>query len=233
MASAQPIDASKRHGVLNDFDELLRQPLAGLARAQAGGPSRPYWRLLGGSTVCCLLYGAVSGSFQGGTQIVLAALKAGFIVGGSVALCLPSLYVLASLLGANLSGARLLAVVAGFSGMLAALLAGLLPIAWLFSVSSATVRFVFCLHAVLWSVAVFFAGRYLNQALRDAGARSPSLLWLVLFCVVSFQMTTLVRPVLWRAPGAPVVETGRMFFLEHLRSVMQLATQRTPEPATP
>ena len=36
------------------------------------------------------------------------------------------------------------------------------------------------------------------------------MLWLTLFCLVCFQMTTFLRPTLWRAPNAPVVERGKL-----------------------
>jgi len=40
-------------------------------------------------------------------------------------------------------------------------------------------------------------------------------LWVILFCLVAFQMTTLLRSTLWRAPGAPMVERGKRSFIEH------------------
>jgi hypothetical protein len=45
------------------------------------------------------------------------------------------------------------------------------------------------------------------------------LLWVALFGIVAMQMTTFVRPVLWRDPGAPIVAAERMFFLHHLGRV--------------
>jgi hypothetical protein len=46
-------------------------------------------------------------------------------------------------------------------------------------------------------------------------------LWLVLFCVVCFQVTTFMRPTLWREPNAPVIEHGKLFFLDHFNQALR------------
>jgi len=50
---------------------------------------------------------------------------------------------------------------------------------------------------------------------------SAVLLWLALFCVVCFQVTTLMRRTLWREPNAPVVERGKLFFLDHFSQALR------------
>ncbi len=50
---------------------------------------------------------------------------------------------------------------------------------------------------------------------------SAVLLWLALFCVVCFQVTTFMRPTLWREPNAPVVERGKLFFLDHFSQALR------------
>jgi hypothetical protein len=197
------------------FDTLMKVPLELLGRASRGESITPAVRLMAGSVACWGVYGAAAGFFQPGTQIVLAGLKAPVIVAGSIALCAPSLYVFASLAGADLSGRRFIAVIASFIGMLGLLLAGLMPIAWLFSVSSRSLAFVVWFHLAAWLIALFFAGRVLSSALRESGARSGLGAWLLLFCIVSFQVTTVLRPVLWRTHGGRLLETERVFFLEH------------------
>jgi hypothetical protein len=42
------------------------------------------------------------------------------------------------------------------------------------------------------------------------------LLWLLMFCVVSFQVTTYLRPTLSRQSNGPLFDQEKMFFLEHL-----------------
>ncbi len=205
--------------LLGALDDLLKRPLDGLTRADQPGTAGASWRLVLGAALCWILYGAAAGFFQGGSQIPVAALKAGLIVAASLVLCVPSLYVFATLMGANLSPRRFLAVVSGFGGMVGVLLLGLLPVGWLFSVSSTSLAFVAWLHLLTWLLAVSFATRFLGEALRQTGSRPIVVLWAGLFCVVSFQVTTLLRPLLWRAPGAPIFEARKAFFLEQFGQV--------------
>jgi hypothetical protein len=123
---------------------------------------------------------------------------------------------LAEVARADLSGRRMLGVMVGLSGMLALLMLGLLPVAWLFTVSSSSLWFVVWLHLLVWAIALVFALRFLTVAIGSQRARGALVLWMLLFAVVSFQVTTYLRPVLSREPGAPLVESGKMFFLEHL-----------------
>lgn len=167
-----------------------------------------------------LLYGAVAGLFQGGSQILVAAFKAPIIVGMALALCLPSLYVFSALSGARWSKRRLLATVSGFAATLGLLLAALLPIAWLFSVSSRYLASAVWVHVLMWGISLIFGWRFLGRALRESGAGGGMVLWLFLFGFVSLQVATFVRPVLWRAPKEPLFEQGKMFFLEHFGKVL-------------
>ena len=68
-------------------------------------------------------------------------------------------------------------------------------------------------------LALLFGLRFLMTAVGEPRARAALLLWMLLFSVVSYQVTTYVRPVLWREPGAPLVESAKMFFLEHFMEV--------------
>jgi hypothetical protein len=205
-------------GMLGSLDELLRRPTAGFERARAGAPIGGWaLRVLAGSLACCVLYGAASGFFAGGAQIGIAAVKAPIIVAWSALLCLPSLYVFGLLAGASLTQSRFIVTLVGFVGMLALVLVGLLPIEWLFSVSSKSLAFVVWLHLVLWGIAIVFGARFLRAALPEMPAAAV-VLWLALFCVVCFQVTTFLRPTLWREPNAPMVERGKLFFLDHFNT---------------
>jgi hypothetical protein len=200
---------------LKSLDELLREPSASVVRAQGGAPVGGWaLRVVVGSLVCCVLYGAAGGFFQGGAQVAIAALKAPLIVAWSAALCAPSLYVFGLLSGAALTRQRFLVTLTGFLGMISLVLVGLLPIEWLFSVSSKSLPFVVWLHLMLWGLALFFAARFLRAALPEV-SMGAVLLWLALFCVVSFQVTTFLRPTLWRQPGGRLFDGNKLFFLEH------------------
>lgn len=222
MEALEPTPVPRRpRGLLGSFDELLTEPLALLERAREG--KVPLALLLIGAAVGAALYGAAAGFFQGGRQILVAAFKAPLVLALTLVLCLPSLYVLSSLAGARWTRRSFLAVVAGFAATLALLLLALLPIGWLFSVSSRYLGSVVWLHLFLWVMALLLGWRFLGRALEAAGAKGGMLLWLLLFAIVSLQVTTFLRPVLWRPAGAPLFRTGeKMFFLEHLDRVFEL-----------
>ena len=214
-------------GALQAFDELLKTPERVSQRAWRPGSNRPAWLLLAGSLAGFAIYGAVAGLFAGGGQILLSAWKAPLIVLVSLGLCLPSLYIFSALAGAPLARRPFLHVMAGFSGMLALLLIGLMPIAWLFSVSSRSFLFVVWLHVLAWIVAASFGARFVARSFAIRGAGSAVLLWFLLFAFVSFQVSTWLRPVLWRTPGAPLFESRKMFFLEHLGKIASPEEEKT------
>jgi len=206
-------------GLLGPLNDLLTQPLAVVHRARRGMGFAPL-RLLGGAVACSALYGAAAGFFMGGDQILVSAFKAPLIVALSLLLCLPSLYVFSALAGARWSWRAFLAVTAGFAGTLGLLLAGLLPIVWLFSLSSRHLAAVTWIHVFLWVLALLVGWRFLRRALAANGTQSGLFLWVLLFCIVSFQVTTFLRPVLWHPTGTALFRTGeKMSFFEHLGSV--------------
>ena len=144
----------------------------------------------------------------------MAALKAPLIVLASLLLCLPSLFVFLALGGAPLPLRRLPELAAGFTATLGVLLLALVPVAWLFSVSSRFLGFVVASHLALWLAAVLSGRRYLRRPLGPAAHR-PLGLWLLLFLLVSLQMTTHLRPVLAWVPGKSLFSGRRLFFIEH------------------
>ena len=208
---------SRWASVWEEFERLLRPRANGEALEAEGGSCV---RLLLGAVVCFAAYGATAGLFQGGTQIGWSAVKTPLIVLGTALLCLPSLYVFSTLAGATLSPRRFAFVLSAFLALLGLLALGLIPINWLFSVSSRSLLFVVWLHMTAWLLAVALARRFLRSAFVDEGPRRAVGLWLVLFVVVSFQVTTCLRPVLWRDAAAPAFEGRRLSFMEHFSRVV-------------
>ena len=202
------------------FNELLIRPLAFLDRARNGGQASPF-RMIAASALCYALYGAAAGFFQGGDQILVAALKAPLIILFTLSLCLPSLYVFSAVAGAEWTRRSFLAVLAGFSGTLALVLLALLPINWLFSSSSRHLGTATLLQFFLWMIALSLAWRFLGQGLQATGARGGMILWLFLFCVVSLQAATVLRPVLSRKPGGAIFVSGKKSFLEQIGDVFE------------
>jgi hypothetical protein len=211
-------------GMLGAFNALLRHPASVISDAREGARTMAPARLFLGALACYAAYGAAAGLFQGGSQAFLAAVKTPLVVLTTLILCAPSFYVFGTLAGADLSGRRFLNLMAGFAGMLGMLLLALLPISWLFTVSSTSLLFVVLLHALVWSVALVFAFRFLSVTLARPAAHAALFLWLILFSIVSCQVTTYLRPILWREAGTPVFRTEKLFFLEHLGQVARTGT---------
>lgn len=204
------------HGLLATFNELLTRPLSLLDRAPGSGTQLAL-SLLAGSVVAYVLYGAAAGFFQGGSQILVTAVKTPLIILLSLLLCLPSLFVFAAMAGARWTAATFLALLSGFAGTLALVLLALLPVSWLFSASSRHLGTAVVLQFALWIAALLLTSRFLRQALGALGATAGAIfLWLTLFAIVSLQVTTMLRPVLERETGAPLFETGKKSFLEHM-----------------
>jgi hypothetical protein len=198
------------------FHDLLTHPLAILDRAPGTGLG-PALSLLAGSAVLWVLYGAAAGFFQGGTQILVAALKAPLIILLALLLCLPSLFVFSAMAGTRWTVRTFLAVLAGFAGTLALVLLALLPVSWLFSASSRHLSTAMVFQFLLWLVALALSEKFLRKALAALGTRPSALaLWMGLFCLVSLQVTTMLRPVLLRKPGGGVFVTGKKSFLEQM-----------------
>jgi len=197
------------------FDEVLKRPDDALARLVTPGRRSRARRLVVGSVVAIACYGAVAGFFDG--QALLAAWKAPLIVVLGVALCAPSLYVLSAIVGRDLDLRVFAGALAGFLASLAILLVALLPIGWLFSVSSRSLVSVVWLHATLGFLAVALAARFLGRLF--AGHGGTLALWVVLLLLVLLQAVTVLRPVLSRAPGAPLFERHKLFFFEHLSGI--------------
>jgi hypothetical protein len=222
---------SEPASMLQAFDELLKQPALTVSRATTTRSPRVALWLMGGALLSASVYGGASGFFQGGTAILLPMLKAPLILAFSLLLCLPSLYIIGSLLGARLSAQRFRVAVAGFAGMIGLLMVGLMPIVWLFSVSSRSLAFVTTLHVGLWVVCVAFAARFLGLALKESGAHAAPVLWVLLFLIVSLQVATFLRPVLWFEPGGSFFRAEKLFFLEHYDRVINPPTAPAVKPS--
>lgn len=204
-------------GTLGELNELLKRPAALVRRSYQGGPAPA--RLLVGALACFVLYGVAAGFFAGGASLLLAAFKVPLIILLTFLLCIPSLYVFGAMAGADWTGRRFLTMLSGFAATLGLLLVALLPISWLFSVSSRYLASAVWLHFFLWALALIFGWRFLGVALQESGAKSGLFLWLVLFLLVSMQVATVVRPVLVWEEGSALFVQGKMFFLEHLGRV--------------
>ena len=223
---AHELPATPR-GVLAALDELLRRPEWVVRRADRRDTAY-LLRVAVGAVFCFLLYGLVSGFFQGGGQILVTAFKGPAIIVASLALCLPSFYVFSALSGVEVSLPWLAGAVVGLAGRLGLLLVALMPVTWLFSVSSRSLGFIVMLHFAIWLITVGLASRFLTAAARKQGGKGLTA-WIFLFLFVSFQVASQMRPVLWRPEGMALFAPQKMFFWQHLAEVFEGEDERVSQ----
>jgi hypothetical protein len=100
--------------------------------------------------------------------------------------------------------------------MIGLLLVGLAPVGWLFAVSTESIGFFVFLVLMVWLVVLAMSMRQVYQIVaRGAIFRFVGVVvWLFIFMLVSFQMTTCFRPML-SLPKDKIWTTEKQFFLIH------------------
>lgn len=218
------VESPPRSGGL--IDRLLRGP------SQLFGPDAgravSLKALLGLTVAGYALYGLVIGSFAGGSQWWAAPLKA---VGGTLicgAICLPSLYIFATLCDAALEPQQVIRLMLAQSALAALLLAGFAPVAWVFSQSSRTASFIGAIHVVIWIVSLLFSQRLVRGSVELWGATKTGLvaLWSALFLVTSLQMSSALRP--WVGATSQLLPEEKRFFLQHWGEAIVDDLRHTP-----
>ena len=215
-ADAHALEAMEKDPVPGTtFDALLRRPGQVCHELDRGRAPRVALILGAGLVACLAVFGVLLGSFSGGTQWWAAPLKIIFGMLLSGVICLPSLYIFGCLGGAQTS----LRAVAGL--LLAALtltglmLLALAPVVWLFAQSSESIVFFGALVLAFWLISLFFGMRLLVRVAARFGLAGVLYLgaWMLLFLLVSLQMSTALRPIVGTSPQFLPVE--KKFFLEH------------------
>lgn len=125
-----------------------------------------------------------------------------------------SLY-LPSLAGSNASASKMGGLLAGMLALAGLLLLGFAPALWIFAQGTASFGFMGFLAVTSWLVALAFAYRFLRSALRESGASQsmPLVVWVLIFLLVSLQLSTSLRPIL--GTSDKFMTTEKKFFLEH------------------
>jgi hypothetical protein len=169
--------------------------------------------LFGLAALAC--YGLIVGSFSGGHQVWIAALKISLGTLTSFAICLPSLFIFACLSGAEVSVRSVLGILSAILALTALLLVGFVPVAWVFSQSTDSLAFVGALHLLFWLVAMGFALRLLERLLETLQIRDwrHIKLWMVMLILVSLQMSTALRPLLGKSDSP--FPKDKKFFITH------------------
>ena len=210
-----PAERAAITGVVSAIESILRQPRRVMFQLREPGAGSVITALVLVAVACSLIYGVIVGSFSGGEQWWAAPVKvcAGLLI--SAVICLPSLYIFASLSGSQARLTEIIGLVAGLLALMTVLLIGFAPVAWLFSQSTDSIVWMGFLHLLFCFIATIFGLKFLNagfshsQAKTNAGFNT----WVVIFLLVLLQMTTALRPLLGRAPTFLPVE--KKFFVSH------------------
>lgn len=180
-----------------------------MRRAEAilrGQPTAGSWQLVLG---CGLAYGGVMGTFgwRAG-QVAFSAIKVPLLLMATLALSLPSYFVLNTLLGVRSDfAAAWRAVVASQAG-LTIILVSLAPLTAFWYASTTNYRSAILFNALMFAVASAGAQGILRRGYRPLIARDPRHRWLlrtwiVLYAFVGIQMGWNLRPFIG-SPAEPV-----------------------------
>jgi hypothetical protein len=196
-------------------DSLLRNPRRVVWQIRYHD-ARPIFARLGSASLAgALCYGLVIGSFARGDQFWIAPVKVAGGLLASALICLPSLYVFATVNGARARFSDVAGLACGFIALAVLLLIGFAPVAWIFSASTESADLVGGLHIAFWLVCVGFGYRFLRAGLLLFDLRpGPGLgLWAAIFVLVSLQMTCALRPIV--GGGEPFLPATKLFFLDY------------------
>ena len=208
-------------GVLGHPEGVIRQ----ICASRRLGAQGAFLLLLalGGAAI----FGFGAGCFVDWQVALLDAVKAGGVVLFSYLLCLPTLYVFASIAGCKVGFVRLALVGLVILSGIGCILAALAPVLWLFAVSTESLAFFVLLSLALVIVAVVLGARTLGGAVKAQVVDRPTGLsaWFVIFLVVALQAITLVRPML--SPiGSAREPDGKCFFLTHFCRSLENGTAK-------
>lgn len=162
-----------------------------------GRPSERSWWLV---VACGLLYGAVMGSFGGRYgQALISAIKVPLLLMATVALSLPSFFVLNTLLGLRSDFGLVLRALISSQAGLTIILVSLAPLTLFWYASSSNYQMAILFNAGTFAVSSVGSQWLLHRAYRPLIARNPKhrwllRIWLVLYAFVGIQMGWILRP---------------------------------------
>ena len=215
MLGEDSADREMINGPVGVIEAVLRHPRRLIYQLRHGVPGRLIFPLMAIAVLLIGVYGVIVGSFSGGIQWWAAPTKiaAGMVI--AAAICLPSLYIFACLGGSPATLHEVAGSLGGLLLLMTLLLIGFAPVSWLFSQSTESVAMIGFLHLLFWMVAVRFGVRFLFTAFRHFGLRSEAGLkmWVLIFVLVSLQMTTALRPLVGTAEI--LLPKDKKFFAAH------------------
>ncbi len=148
-------------------------------------------------------YGATVGFYQGGWQIVSAALKIPFVLIVTLFVTLPLFYIVQLLLGSKLGLWQVLALVSSALTLTSIILAAAAPISFFFLLTGGNYYFLHLLHIAVFGFAGLFGMFTLHTGLTvlcESKGVYPRLgigilrLWVLIFAFVGIQLAWHLRP---------------------------------------
>jgi len=212
-AGYSPMDNG--HNLFQVVDAVLKRPAQVLYEiVHRKSASIPLMLLV--ITILCLTgIGLMMAGYSGGAQFGAVPLRV--VVGTllSVAICLPSLYVLLCLSGGNQTFPQVCSVLFLSLALTGILFVGFLPVAWIFSQATDSIKFMGFLYLLIWGIGIHFGLRLLRQVFAFLNKRTMGTLrlWGVIFVLVLLQMSTTLRPLL--GSYEPLCTTEKKFFVAH------------------
>lgn len=211
-ADFQPLDRITFNSVA---EAILKRPASLACELTRKDAAAARVRLMILTSACLAVYGLAMATFSGGAQYWMVPLKlaAGSFL--SALLCLPSLYIFASLAGGRLVLREVWGLLLMALCLASLLLIGFAPVAWLFAQSTKAVAWMGFLHLLFWIAALSFGLRLLRTAFEFVNGQRVRVLrlWALVFLAVVFQMSTCLRPLV--GPHAPLNPAEKKFFVAH------------------
>ena len=209
------------------IDNLLKFPGRVLHECQTGNRKVPLLLCII-SLVCLSVFGALLGTFSGGTQLWAAPAKITLGTAFAAFICLPSLYIFSALGGTNAKLSHIIGVLVASIALTAVLLLGLGPIVWVFSQSTDSIPFMGFLALAFWGLSLAFGLRLLLAASASLGTQGAGYIhtWMAIFIVVTLQMSTALRPIIGKADN--LLPTEKKFFVTHWFEEMDSSSKSSP-----
>lgn len=197
------------------LETLLKQPARIIDELHRNPRSSLFGWLLALGLLGTALYGIVVGTLSGGAQLFIAPAKMMLGTFFAMLICLPSLYIFASLDGIETRIRTIAGLLFAAVCLTALLLIGFAPVGWIFSQSTDSVAFMGALHLLFWGIGISFGLRLLTAAAASLGRgrRLHLRIWKIIFVVVCLQMTATLRPIIGRSDT--LLPREKKFFVAH------------------
>ncbi len=204
-----------KYTLFSIIEALLKYPGKLVYELVHKGTARVSWFMFVLMVICVVLFGIIMGSFSGDQQLWVVPVKVliGMILSGCI--CLPSLYIFSCLAGCNQDIKQIMGLFLQSLSLSGLLLIGFAPVTWLFSQATHSITFMGSLNLIVWFASIIIGIHLLVKSLQFLNKKGIDILivWIIIFLLVIFQMSTLLRPLI--GPYDGIKFHGKKFFLVH------------------